>query len=246
MPEAGAVSQKQRVLRLQDGVAFFELDEIAQESPVHIDINGVYHGSRLATPYQLRELALGYCLDQGVISSVDQVHNIDIKENNEGAWRIDLRCTASAHVTREFVPVQNRAPFCQADILKALQLLEDHQKLRKNTGSLHAAAWIEAQRLIALYEDIGRHNALDKLRGYMALAHCNAAQGMLVVSSRAGYEMVSKAAHMGVGCMICVSAPTTRAVALAERCNMTLIAFARPERQSVYSHPEYLKNAPEL
>ena len=126
------------------------------------------------------------------------------------------------------------------DIEQALAVFERSQPLREQTGSLHGAAWVEQGTIKALYEDVGRHNALDKLLAHLVRHKINRQAGFVLVSSRASFEMVAKAAVVGITCIVAVSAATELAVSLAEQANITLIGFARAERQTVYTHPEFL------
>ena len=121
-------------------------------------------------------------------------------------------------------------------IQAAVQSLNDFQPLQMLTGAVHGAAWCNtAGAILQLREDVGRHNALDKLIGHLCTAGFNPADGFLLVSSRASYEMVYKAAAAGVEVLVAVSAPTTLAIDFAHRSGITLVGFARPGRHNVYT-----------
>lgn len=123
----------------------------------------------------------------------------------------------------------------------ALAAMGALQPLHRLTGGAHAAAWVNrAGEVLLVREDVGRHNALDKLLGAVVRAGLPRGDGFVLCTSRASYEMVHKTASLGVGLLVAVSAPTARAVALAERCGLTLVAFARDHRQVIYSHPQRL------
>lgn len=130
-------------------------------------------------------------------------------------------------------------------ISRALTALSAQQPLHALTGAAHAAAWATREgELLLVREDVGRHNALDKLLGAAVRAGLERAAGFVVCTSRASYEMAHKAASLGVGLLVAVSAPTARAVTLAERCGLTLVAFARNQRHVVYTHPQRMTYLP--
>jgi FdhD protein len=124
-------------------------------------------------------------------------------------------------------------------IERALESLRASQPINAFTGSVHAAAWaLPDGALVCVREDVGRHNALDKLIGAMSTAQIDANDGFVVITSRASYEMVTKAAVAGITIIVAISAPTALAVHLATDCGLTLIGFARPGRFNVYSRPQ--------
>jgi FdhD protein len=124
-------------------------------------------------------------------------------------------------------------------IERALESLRASQPINAFTGSVHAAAWAFPDgAIVCVREDVGRHNALDKLIGAMHTAHIDASDGFVVITSRASYEMVTKAAVAGITIVVAISAPTALAVHLASDCGVTLIGFARPGRFNVYSRPQ--------
>jgi len=119
---------------------------------------------------------------------------------------------------------------------RAVSELERHQPLQADTGATHGAAWCDSEgRILRLREDVGRHNALDKLIGSLFRSGFDASAGFVLVSSRASYEMVYKTAAAGIGLIAAVSAPTTLAVDFAGRSGVTLVGFARPGRHNVYT-----------
>ena len=138
-------------------------------------------------------------------------------------------------------PVTSSMTLPTGAIDRALAALAHHQPLNQLTGALHGAAWCTITgEITALHEDVGRHNALDKLIGQRLRARDDFAAGFALITSRASYEMVQKSASVGIAVLVAVSAPTLAAVELATACNITLVGFARGNRHLIYSHPQRL------
>ena len=120
--------------------------------------------------------------------------------------------------------------------------LPERQVINARTGSVHAAAWVvPGAGIQVVREDVGRHNALDKTIGALSRANTDFAKGYMLITSRASYEMVQKAATVGISLLVAFSAPTAFAVRLAQSAGLTLVAFARADRHVVYAHPQRLK-----
>jgi len=136
-------------------------------------------------------------------------------------------------------PVRKRLSVGHDALQRAVSELESHQPLQAETGATHGAAWCgPGGNIIGIREDVGRHNALDKLIGHLIRSGFDPNAGMVLVSSRASYEMVYKTAAAGIEIIMAVSAPTTLAVEFAERSGVTLVGFARPGRHNIYTFPE--------
>ncbi len=139
-------------------------------------------------------------------------------------------------------PVAAGGETSREQLVGALRRMRELQPLGALAGSLHAAAWVSWNGEVQLVrEDVGRHNALDKLIGAKLRAGSSFADGYVMVTSRASYEMVQKAATLGIRMLVAVSAPTSLGVELARDCGMTLVGFARDDQQVVYAHPERLR-----
>ena len=138
-------------------------------------------------------------------------------------------------------PVDMSVKVSSTALHTALDRMPGQQTLASVTGATHCAAWCDLKgNITALREDVGRHNALDKLIGHLKLIAFSPADGFLIVSSRASYEMVFKAAAVGMELLAAVSAPTTLAVDFANQSGLTLVGFARPGRHNIYTFPDRL------
>jgi FdhD protein len=242
----------------------FRTDRIAAEVPVALTYNRMSHVVMMATPLDLEDFAVGFSTTEGVVGSLDDISGIRIIPRPGG---IELALTISedwfdrlATRRRNLVgrtgcglcgaenieqalrypkPVANSFSVSHAALQAAVGDLENHQPLQAETGAAHGAAWCSSDGvIIAVREDVGRHNALDKLIGSLVRGSYQPDAGFVLVSSRASYEMVYKAAAAGIELIMAVSAPTTLAVEFAERSGVTLVGFARPGRHNIYTFPE--------
>ncbi len=245
-------------------------DCIADEVPMAVRYNGQSFAVMMASPQDLEDFALGFSLTERLIDSADQLLGLDIEPQLDGIL-LSMRVSSSARAaqldpqsqrllpgrgscgicgTRELEdavrapdPVAASIPMSSSALEHALDELHQFQPLNAVTGAVHAAAWATAEGHIVLArEDIGRHNALDKLIGAMIRAKLSPQEGMLLLSSRASYEMIVKAARAGIGFVAAISAPTKLAVDLARRTNVCLVGFTRPGSCNVYTYPERLQN----
>ena len=240
-------------------------DVVAEESAVALVYNGISHAVLMATPQNLEELALGFSLSEGILQKRSELYGTEIRHSCDGIEiRLDIASSRfqalkerrrslngrtgcglcgidSLAAVKPVLPqvARGRGP-AAGEIQTALSALSRHQPLRQMVGSVHAAAWADGHGIIAAFEDVGRHNALDKLIGHGTLNAFDWRQGFVVISSRASYEMVAKAAVSGIGCLVAVSAPTALAVRLAEQAGITLIGFAGPEKFTAYAHAEFI------
>ncbi|ELY3598143.1 formate dehydrogenase accessory sulfurtransferase FdhD [Cronobacter turicensis] len=241
-----------------------EPDWLAEEVPVALVYNGISHVVMMASPKDLEIFALGFSLSEGIVESSHEIYGMDIIHGCNG---IEIQVELSSRrfmglkerrrnlagrtgcgvcgveqlndIVRPLAPLPFTQTFSLANLDGALRQLASVQPVGELTGCTHAAAWLTPQGDIAGgHEDVGRHVALDKLLGRRAREAWQ--QGAVLVSSRASYEMVQKAATCGVEILFAVSAATTLAVEVAERCNLTLVGFSRPGRATIYTHPQRL------
>ncbi len=241
------------------------LDWVAEEVPVALVYNGIAHVVMMVTPKELEFFALGFSLAEGIIQSPREIYSIDIKKSCDGLEvHIELatRCFVHLKERRRAMAGRTGCGVCGveqlAEVLKpitplpftqhfnldhldqALEQLTQVQTVGGLTGCTHAAAWISPEGLLlGGCEDVGRHVALDKVIG-MRAKQPEWQQGAVLVSSRASYEMVQKTAMCGAEILFAVSAATTLAIDVAERCNLTLVGFSKPGRATIYTHPQRL------
>lgn len=255
---AGARQLPARVLR--EGVVSDALEWVAEEVPVALVYNGVAHAVMLASPLDLEDFALGFSLSEGLIDHADELLDCEQLDDAAGITldlRITLRCFMRLKERRRTLAGRTGCGVCGAERLadavrpvrqpvaglavdgaaieRAMGELGSRQGLQQTTGATHAAAWCGLDGEVrVLREDVGRHNALDKLVGHLAKAGVDPHTGFVAVTSRASYEMVHKTATAGIGLLAAISAPTALAVQVAEQANLSLVGFARGRRATIY------------
>ncbi|WER49389.1 formate dehydrogenase accessory sulfurtransferase FdhD [Cupriavidus sp. WKF15] len=242
-------------------------DQLAEEVPVALEYNGISHAVMLATPADLEDFAIGFSLTEGIVGRVGDIYGIDMKAAESGiTLRISIASAAFAelkarrralagrtgcglcgtesldHVLRIPPRIESTTVLHPAAFERAFSELHASQALLHDTGATHAAAWMRADGEVTIVrEDVGRHNALDKLAGALARSNEDRASGATIVTSRASYEMVLKTASIGTGILAAVSGPTGLAVRLAEAVGVTLVGFVRNGSLVVYAHPQRLR-----
>ncbi|MCG2635014.1 MAG: formate dehydrogenase accessory sulfurtransferase FdhD [Gammaproteobacteria bacterium] len=261
----GAVSSTRTVGEWRAGQSKQLTDDLVDEVAVALVYNGISHVVMMVTPSHLEEFAIGFSLSEGILDRASQIHGIELMQRANGteialtisAERFNRLKQARRNLTgrtgcglcgaesldqaiRKPEPVAQTQQFTHQAIERAVAQLEPNQPLQAITGAVHGAALCDSEGRIKLVrEDVGRHNALDKLYGAISSESEEFPAGQFVlISSRASYEMVMKAAAMGVEMLVAVSAPTGLAIELAEQTNMTLVGFAHPGRHMVYTHPQ--------
>jgi FdhD protein len=244
-------------------------DQLALEVPLAILYNQTPYAVMLGSPADLQDFAVGFSITEGLLKQPAELLGFAVEPQPEG---LELRLTvadavieavearartlpgrtgcglcgvrALAAAIRYPAPVSRSFTVSSEAIQRALASLSRSQAVYALTGAVHAAAWASPQGDIELVrEDVGRHNALDKLLGAVLSRDGAVTNGFVVVSSRASYEMVQKVATCGVELLVAVSAPTALALRVAQSCELTLVAFARSGRHTLYSHPERVRDA---
>jgi FdhD protein len=266
VPLAGA--RRSRVVRWRDG-ARSELDDwLTDEVPIAFEFNGIAHAVMLATPDDLEDFALGFALAEAILASPEELYECEVTPQPPGitvSLQVSARSFAGLKDRRRTLAGRTGCGVCgteslsqvlrpvpaigdaanamvvsTAAIARAMDEMGARQPLCRATGAVHAAAWCSADGAVLLIrEDVGRHNALDKLIGAMARAGMPQ-PGFIAVTSRASVEMVQKAAIAGASLLVAVSAPTMLAVETANAARMSLVGLARRGDFVIYTHPERL------
>ncbi|WP_238149647.1 formate dehydrogenase accessory sulfurtransferase FdhD [Dyella jiangningensis] len=255
--------------RWRHGQSAHESDFIAEEVPVAMVYNGATFAVMMATPHDLDDFALGFSLSEGLINDPSQLLQMESHALIEGI-ELAIRVTDNApgaHLDKErqrLLPGRSGCGICgtrdleqairhghavgeghpvaRVALEQALEQLQSRQPMNAATGAVHAAAWADSEgQILLVREDVGRHNALDKLIGAMRRAGIDAGDGMALVTSRASYEMVTKATSAGITVLAAISAPTALAIELARSAGITLVGFTRPGTHNVYTHPDRLQ-----
>jgi FdhD protein len=236
---------------------------LAEEVPVALVFNGISHAVMMATPLQLEDFALCFALSEGLIDLASHMYGVEVIEQEQGIeLHIDIasQCEVRLKERKRSMAGRTGCGLCGTDSLAQVKLslpqapaihldiqamqrahagLRAMQPLKLQTGATHAAAWSDAYGVIQLVrEDVGRHNALDKLIGAMTKAHLDATQGFICITSRASFEMVQKTIQSGAGALTAVSAPTRLAVDIALSHNLLLAGQVRGDSFTAYSYPE--------
>jgi FdhD protein len=238
--------------------------QIPEETAIALTYNGGTYAVMMGTPQDLRDFAIGFSLDEGIVRSVDEIETLDVIELEDGVeLRMWLKAASAelvnerrrhiagptgcgicgvesiAEAVRPAAIVPKGRSFTPAEIMAAMAGISSLQQLNIRTRAVHAAAfWTPAQGIVALREDVGRHNALDKLAGALAQGGVAASEGMVLLTSRVSVEMVQKTAAIGAPLMVAVSAPTALAVRMADAAGITLAAIARSDGFEIFTHPE--------
>ena len=240
-------------------------DALAEEVPVALVYGGISYAVMMATPDALEQFALGFSLTEGLVASADEVFSIEtsevelelgpglqvdievsqrrlhqLKERRRNlAGRTGCGLCGSESLEGAIRPinrVESLELIAPSAIERGLENLTASQPLKQQTGAVHGAAWCNTEgELVYLFEDVGRHNALDKLVGEMTLNSVDPSQGFVLMTSRGSYEVIHKCAAANVSNLVCISAPTGLAVKLAQQAGMNLVGFARNGKHTIYT-----------
>ena len=257
---------KLRATRWRDGQPSESAETIAEETPVAIVYNGIPHVVMMATPQDLEDFALGFSITEELIPSPADLERVEVVRYSQG---IEIQAQVSkaceeviagrtrrltgrtgcgicgadsvSMVLKQLHPVEDDVTVRAEAIRRALESLAGHQTLNADAGAVHAAGWAGLDGVIEVVrEDVGRHNALDKLIGSLLKARVDSKAGFVVVTSRASFEMVQKTTVLGAPLLAAISGPTGLAVRVAQQAGITLVGFARGAGHTVYTHPRRL------
>lgn len=255
--------QSQGFVRIDGANSSLDSAAVAEEVPVAFVYGGKPHVVMMCTPSDLEDLAVGFTLSEEIATSAADVTRLEVVRHARGIEvqmelppeaqaRVAQRTRALAgrtgcglcgidaieHAIRTPRRVTSTAVFASTAVTRAGQSLASQQPVNTETRAVHAAAWADAVgALQVVREDVGRHNALDKVIGSLARAGTDASTGFFVVTSRASYELVQKVAVTGSPLLAAVSRPTGLAIRFAEDANLTLVGLLRGQSANVYSHP---------
>lgn len=238
-----------------------QAEEVAVEAPVALTVNGIAQAVMLATPADLEDFALGFGLAEGWFASPRELLDIEASARTDGielALTVTAACEQRLKARRRTLAGRTGCGLCGVESLAAFHALQPPavqapslaegaldravaalataQVLNARCGGLHGAAWCRPDgELLQAREDIGRHNALDKLTGALARQDADLRDGFVLMSSRASHELVHKTAMAGVGLLACLSAPSSLAIETAARLGVQLWAFVREGRATRYA-----------
>ncbi len=237
---------------------------IPEETAIALTYNGGTYAVMMGTPQDLADFAVGFSLSEGIVQSADEIESLEVVDLDNGielrmwlaatkANRLSARrryiagptgcglcgIDSIAAAVRPAAIVRHGRTFSPQQVMTAMQAIPALQKINIETRTVHAAAfWTPARGIVALREDVGRHNGLDKLAGSLALGKVDTGEGMVLLTSRVSVEMVQKTATIGAPLMVAVSAPTALAVRMADAAGITLAAIARGDGFEVFTHRE--------
>ena len=237
---------------------------IPEETAIALTYNGGTYAVMMGTPQDLQDFAVGFSLSEGIVQSPDEIETLDIVALDDGIelrmWlkpsRAELVNERRRHIAgptgcgicgvesiaeavRPAAVVPKGRTFTPSEIMAAMAGISVLQQINIQTRAVHAAAfWTPAHGIVALREDVGRHNALDKLAGALARESIAASAGIVLLTSRVSVEMVQKTAAIGAPLLVAVSAPTALAVRMADAAGITLAAIARSDGFEIFTHPE--------
>lgn len=238
---------------------------LAEETPIAFIYNGISHVVMMASPIDLKDFALGFSISEEIINSSTDIYSIEINHIKDGIElniEISSECFINLKERRRNLTGRTGCGLCGAETLSqvikykknvilsterfshnkiryALNQFQANQKLQKKTGATHAVAlYNNLGKVLLIREDVGRHNAFDKLIGAAIKENNNKKNYFVIISSRASYEMIQKLSYLNLKLIVAISAPTALAVRLANKIGVTLIGFARADRYTIYSHKE--------
>ena len=263
VPSAYAVAHEHRAVRVKPAGSEPAARALANEVPVAVEFDGQAYAVMMGTPADLEDFAVGFALSERIIAKADEIARIDIRYGTRGVG-MDVRlekehslrlaerrrnlagqsgCGICGLTTIEealprLEPLTGAPAVSEAALFRALAELPERQALNRQTGAVHAASFCRPDgEIVAVREDVGRHNAFDKVIGHLARQGIDPASGFALLTSRCSYELVQKAVLARIPILATISAPTELAATMAKDANLTLIALARPDSVLVFNNP---------
>jgi len=252
--------QERGIVTYDQGKVKPDHDFIVDEIPLTVYLNDAELATLVCSSGAFKELAVGFLLSEGMVKNYSEIKEITFNESDGLVWvettapvkqtetflrRQIASCCGKGRASLYFVndvtqlePVKSAKQFAAPHLLHLIGLLEEGSDTYRKTHGVHSAALGDDTGLLVMYDDIGRHNAVDKVLGYALLNHLAPDDKFLLLSGRVSSEILIKAGHSGIPLVVSRAAPTSLAVDLAEQFGIALVGFARGERMSVYSHPE--------
>lgn len=254
------VSSERRIITYMGDGLIEETADVVNEIPLTIFLNDLELVTLVCSPTAYTELAVGFLMSDGLITSYAEIEQVKCREDKGLLWvytrskvhrtenflrRNIASCCGKGRASLYFVndaqclqPVNSTATFHPKHLRELISIQEEKSSTFRKTGGVHSASLGDQKTFMALYEDIGRHNAVDKVLGYILINSITPQDKCLLLTGRISSEIIIKAAHAGIPVVVSRSAPTQLAMDLADQLGIALIGFVRGERLSVYSHPE--------
>ena len=259
MSDMRIIHEERELTSYRDGARCTVRQPIVKELPLTIMLNGEELATLVCSPHSLELLAVGFLVSEGVITARDELKETSCREEQGIVWiktrdgkirtegflkRNFASCCGKGRPSLHFLndyeqlkPVPHATEFSVTQLLHHVALLDEEARTYRLTGGVHEAALAHGERFIASYEDIGRHNALDRILGHVFLNDIDPTDKAVILSGRIASEMLTKAARIGVPVVVSRSAPTCLSIDLAEQLGITIVGFARGNGLNVYTHP---------
>ncbi|PIW85060.1 MAG: formate dehydrogenase family accessory protein FdhD [Nitrospirae bacterium CG_4_9_14_3_um_filter_53_35] len=258
--QTSALYTERKIMRYEKGSWNEMNDRITLERPLHLEINGKEFITLLCTPVQRKELAAGFLLSEGIIQSPEQILSMDLKEQEDlismeltgmeidledrvkkitltsGCGRGTILCDVMDAISEP--RISGSMDLSPVEIMERMHELHHHSSTYLKTGGTHSAAVTDGRSLLAFAEDLGRHNAVDKVLGFCFLNRIPTGDKAVLASGRISSEIIMKVGRSGVPILVTRAAATDQVIRIAEAMNITLIGFARGTRMNVYTCPE--------
>jgi len=253
------IIEKRPATAIKDGVALATHYNVVRELPLTIILNDEELATLVCSPHELKTLAVGFLVSEGLLQNPDDLLEVSCREEQGVIWirtscpfqgdgflkRNFTSCCGKGRPSLHFIndynqiqPVASDVTFTAKQVIRYSALLDENSDVFKLTGGVHEAALAHGESLVVRYDDIGRHNALDRVLGYTFLNRIDTSDKAVVLSGRVASEMLTKAARIGVPLVVSRSAPTSLSIDLAEQLGITIAGFARGNSFNVYTHPE--------